>query len=102
MSVENPIPHDHDERIVRACHRFAFRLGGDPELLDTVASQLIDTLLDAATSGMSREDIEAAVRQGLHQGELQCADASLTPEYWDEVRDELEVQPNSLSRSSTE
>jgi hypothetical protein len=59
-------------------------------VIDGSALKLLNAVLDAVDAGLSRGDIETALKQGLHQGELQCADPSLTPEYWEEVHRDIE------------
>lgn len=87
MSKERPRPQDvYDTlhaRIVREAHEHAYRLGGDPEIIDRVVPGLVASVLDAYEAGVSREDIVQAVEDGLWQGELQCADQSLTADYWE-------------------
>ena len=75
-------------RIVREAHEHAYRLGGDPEIIDRVVPGLIISVLDAYEAGLSREDVTQAVEEGLQQGELQCADQSLTADYWEAVKAE--------------
>ena len=90
MSQERPQPQEvYDTlhaRIVRKAHEHAYRLGGDPEIIDRVVPGLVTSVLDACEAGLSREDVVKAVAEGLHQGELQCADQSLTADFWEAVR----------------
>jgi len=93
MSRERPQPQEvYDTlhtRIVREAHEHAYRLGGDPEIIDRVVPGLVTSVLDAYEAGLSREDVIRAVGEGLHQGELQCADQSLTADHWEEVKAEV-------------
>ena len=82
-------------RIVREAHEHAYRLGGDPEIIDRLIPGLVTSVLDAYEAGLSREDVIQAVGEGLHQGELQCADQSLTADYWEEVKAEA-GKPDSV------
>lgn len=90
MSVEIPYFTLY-ETIVREAHEHAHRLGGDPEIVDRVVPGLVSSVLEAYEAGLSREGIVQAVEKGLHQGELQCADQSLTADYWEAVRAEAEA-----------
>ena len=88
MSAESPRFTLH-ARIVREAYEHAYRLGGDPEIIDRLVPGLVISVLDAYEAGLSREDVVKAVEEGLHQGELQCADRSLTADYWEEVKAEI-------------
>lgn len=90
MAVENPSLHAHHDIIMRESHQLAYRVGGDPEVIDDFALKLLLTVLDAYEVGLPRNEIEAALKAGFHHGELQCADTSLTPDYWQAIRDEVE------------
>jgi len=89
MAAERPQVNLH-ARIIREAHEHAYRLGGDPEIIDRVVPGLVSSVLDAYEAGLSRQEIVEAVEEGLHQGELQCADQSLTADYWEVVRAEVE------------
>lgn len=99
MAAERPQPPEvYDTlhaRVVREAHEHAYRIGGDPEIIDRVAAGLVATVLDAYEAGMPREDIVQAVEDGLWQGELQCADQSLTADYWEAVYAEA-GKPDSM------
>jgi hypothetical protein len=86
VSIEAPGLDAHSNKLIYESQKLAYQLGGDPEVLDGYLFALLQAVLDAVETKLSREEIEAALRQGLHQGELQCADPSLTPEYWEAVR----------------
>ena len=88
MSAENP-HFTLYSRIVREAHEHAHRLGGDPAITDRIVPGLVTSVLDAYEAGLSREDVIRAVGEGLHQGELQCADQSLTADHWEEVKAEI-------------
>ncbi len=88
MSAESP-HFTLYSRIVREAHEHAHRLGGDPEIIDRVVPGLVTSVLDAYEAGLSREEIAQAVGEGLGQGELQCADPSLTADYWEAVKAEI-------------
>lgn len=86
MSVEIPGLDAHYDKLIRESHELAYQIGGDPQILDGYALKLLQTVLDAVEASLSREEIEIALKQGLHQGEIQSADPSLTADYWEEVR----------------
>ena len=90
MSTENPSFHAEDDQIIRESHRLAYR-AGDPELIDRYTLKLVLAVLDACDAGLPRQTIEAALREGFHQGGLQAADVSLTPDYWEAIWQEAEV-----------
>jgi glutamine synthetase adenylyltransferase len=90
MSAENPQFQNQLENLVRESQRFAHRIGGDPEVLDEYAAKLLRSLLDAREVGLTKSEIEAAILVGFRQGELQLTDPSLTAEYWQEIRREVE------------
>jgi hypothetical protein len=90
MAAETP-HFTLSSRIVREAHEHAHRLGGDPEIIDRIVPGLVSSVLDAYDAGLSREEIVGAVEEGLGQGELQCADPSLTADYWTTIRAEAEA-----------
>jgi hypothetical protein len=92
MSVENPQYQNQLENLIRSSHRFAYRMGGDPEILDDYATKLLNSVLEAYEAGLPKSEIDAAVQMGFRQGELQLADTSLTPDYWQDIRNEAENQ----------
>lgn len=77
--------------LIQESQRLAYRLKGDPDLLGMIAGQLIGGILEAITAGINHEEIAKAVEMGFHQGELQCRDQSLTPEYWTDIQQEAEI-----------
>jgi hypothetical protein len=85
VPIESPKIDAHFNKLIYESQKLAYQLGGDPDVLDGCVFTLLQTVLDAVETKLSREEIQAALRQGLHQGELQCADPSLTPEYWEAV-----------------
>lgn len=89
MSAEKPHFSLYDT-IVREAHEYAHRLGGDPEIIDRIVPGLVTSVLEAYVAGLSRKAIVQAIERGLQQGELQCADQSLTPDYWEDVRRDTE------------
>jgi hypothetical protein len=90
MSVENPHFQNQLESLIRVSHEFAYRTGGDPEILDDYAIKLLNSVLEAYERGVPRNEIETAVKLGFRQGELQLTDPSLTTDYWQAVRNENE------------
>jgi hypothetical protein len=88
MAGETPTSDMYYNKLIRESHDLAYKIGGDPEILDGFALRIFQTILDAVEAKLRREDIETALKQGLYQGELQCADPSLTPEYWEAVHDD--------------
>jgi len=90
MSAESPRFNLYS-KIVREAHDHAYRLGGDPEIIDRVVPGLVTSALDAYDAGLSREEVVKAIEEGLGQGELQCADPVLTADYWSEVQTEMET-----------